>query len=324
MNQRELPLKFEQIRTFGKVFADTRKLIRENFVVFFKTMLFLVGPVALFTCTMHQFYQVNIIGDDGAEWSHIGSYVAASAIYTQLRWVINGLVTAMVVSHFMKVYKEKGPGKFDVNDVTKSLLKDFGGSLLTALTVLIAVTIISVVVAGLIYGVAQLSAAGGILLILLGYLGYFLIRFPFWYLVYSVFHARLSDPSRRNPFSGMQLSFQVFSGNWWFTWLVFFCMWGLLYVLGYLISLPAEVLGMMINVYDYDPFQDKDVDWKLVESILTSVGEFARTLIFSVFSAAIALHFYSLKEKKDGKGTMEMLEQIGKNNKDDDHIELTY
>ncbi len=323
MNQKELPLKFEQIRTFGKVFSDTRKLIRENFVVFFKTMLFLVGPVALFTCTIHTFYQVNIIGDGGGDWSHIGSYVAAATIYTQLRWVINGLVTAMVVSHFMKVYREKGPGKFDVNDVTKSLLKDFGGSLLTALVVLLGVTVISIVVAGLIFGVAQLSPAGGIFLIIIGYLGYILIRFPFWYFVYSIFHARLSGETKRNPFAGIALSAKVFSGNWWFTWLVFGCMWGLLLVLGYMISLPAEVLSMMINVYDWNPMEDKDIDWKLVESIMTSLGEFARTLIFTVFSAAISLHFYSLKERKDGKGTTEMLEQIGKN-KDDDHIELTY
>lgn len=323
MNQKELPLKFEQIRTFGKVFADTRKLIRENFTVFFKTMLFLVGPIALFTCTIHTFYQVNIIGDDGADWSHIGSYVAASTIYTQLRWLINGLVTAVVVSHFIKVYREKGPGKFDVNDVTRSLFSDFGGSLLTALLMLIFVSVLSIALAGLIYGVATLSPAAGIFLLVVGYLGYFLVRFPFWYFVYGVFHARFAEPGNKNPFNAMQLHARGLSGNWWFTWMVFFCMWIMLMALGYIISLPAEVLGMASGIYDFDPMSNKDIDWKLVESILTSLGEFARTMIYTVFSAAIALHFYGLKEKKDGKGTMEMLEQIG-NTKDDDHIELTY
>lgn len=323
MNQKELPLKFEQIRTFGNVFADTRKLIRENFVVFFKTILFLVGPVALFTCTMHQFYKVNIIGDDGADWSHIGSYVAASTIYTQLRWVINGLVTAIVVSHFMKVYKEYGPGKFDVNDVTKSIAKDFGGSLVTAIVVLLGVTVISIVVAGLIFGVAQLSPAGGILLIALGYVGYILLRFPFWYFVYSIFTARLAGPKKLNVFSGIAFAAKVFSGNWWFTWVVFFCMWGMLMALGYLVSLPAELGDNILQMYDYNLAHDPEIDWKLIESILTSLAEFARTLIYSVFSAAITLHFYSMKEKKDGQGTMALLSQIG-TTKDDDHIELTY
>jgi hypothetical protein len=323
MNQKELPLKFEQVRSFGKVFADTRTLIRENFAVFFKCVLFLVGPIALFTCTMHQFYEVNIIGDDGAKWSKIGSYTSAATIYAQLRWVINGLVTSIVVSHFIKVYREYGPGKFDVNDVTKSIARDFGGSIVTALVVLMGVTVISVVVAGLIFGVAQLSAAGGVLLLSLGYVGYILLRFPFWYFVYSIFHARLSGERKVNPFMGMQIAGKVFSGNWWFTWMVFACMWALLTGLGYLVSLPAELLAGMGELYGFDLARNSDIDWKLIESILSSLAEFARTLIYSVFCAAIALHFYSLKEKKDGLGTMALLDQIGKS-KEDDHIELTY
>src|ERR1044072_2603940 len=194
MAQKELPLKFDQIRTFGQVFADTRKLIRENFSVFFRAMLFLVGPVALFTCTIHTFYEVNIIGDDGGEWSQIGSYTAASTIYTQLRWFINGLVTAVVVSHFIKGYREKGPGKFDVNDITASLFRDFGGSFLTAMMMLVFVSILSIAVAGLIFGIARLSPAAGIFLIVLGYLGYFVLRFPLWYLVDSVFDVRFAVP----------------------------------------------------------------------------------------------------------------------------------
>lgn len=323
MNQKDLPLKFEQIRSFGTLFSDTRKLIRENFVVFFKTILFLVGPVALLTCTLHQFYLVNIIGDNGAQWSNIGAYTAAPTIYAQLRWLINGLVTAVVVSHFMKVYKEYGPGKFEVNDVTRSIAKDFGGSLVTAIVVLLAATIISIVVAGLIFGVAKLSPSGGVLLLSLGFIGYILIRFPFWYLVYSVFTARLSGERKLNPFAGIALAAKIFSGNWWFTWIVFFSMWGLLMVLGYMVSLPAELFEQILQMYDYDLAHNPDVDWKLVKSILTSLAEFARTLIYSVFSAAIVLHFYSLKEKKDGQGTLALLNQIG-TTKDDDHIELTY
>lgn len=323
MNQRELPLKFEQIRTFGKVFSDTRTLIRENFVVFFKTMLFLVGPVVLFTCTVHTFYETNIIGNDDFDWEEIGSYVASKAIYTQLRWLINGMLTAMVVTHFIKVYRKFGPGKFEVNDVTKSLLADFGGSLLTMILVFVFVTILSLVVGGLIYGVTQLSVGAGVFLIIVGYIGYFLVRFPLWYFLYSIFFARHADTERKNAFEALRFTASLLKGNWWLTWVIFFCMWALLAVLGSVISLPAEILSMIAQLSTFDPTSNAEVDWKLVQSILTSIGEFAKTLINSVFCAAIALHFYSLKEKSDGKGTEELLDQIGKN-KDDDHIELTY
>lgn len=323
MNQKELPLKFEQIRTFGKVFSDTRKLIRENFAIFFKTMLFLVGPVVLLTCTVHTFYETNIIGNDDFDWDRIGSYMASGVIYTQLRWLINGLVTSMVVSHFVKVYKEKGPGKFDVNDITRSLLRDFGGSILTFLLIFAIVAVCSIVLAAFLFGVTNLSFGAGVFFILVCYLGYFLVRFPFWYFMYSVFFARHADPKNRNPFVALRFSASVLGGSWWLTWIIFFCMWALLAVLGGVISLPAEILAMVAQLSTFDPTQNSDIDWKLVQSVLTSLGEFAKTLINSVFCAAIALHFYSLKEKKDGKGTMEMLAQIGVKN-DDDHIELTY
>ena len=323
MSQRELPLKFDQIRTFGKVFSDTRKLIRENFAVFLKTILFLVGPIILLTCTVDTFYDTNIIGDDEFDWEKVGSYVASKTIYAQLRWLINGLFTAMVVSHFVKVYKEKGPGKFDVNDVTKSLFSDFGGSMLTLILVFAMTSLVGVLVAAILFGVAELSIGVGVFLIIVTYIGYFLVRFPFWYFMYSIFFARHSEAKLRNAIAGLQFSAQVLKGRWWFTWIVFFCMWALLAVLGSVISLPAEILAMIAQLSTFDPTTNTEIDWKLVQCILTSLGEFAKTLINSVFCAAIALHFYSLKEKKDGKGTMEMLDQIGKN-KDDDHIELTY
>lgn len=323
MNQKELPLKFEQIRTFGQVFSDTRKLIRENFSVFFRTMLFLVGPFALLTCTLQTFYEVKIIGAHSHSWYDLDSYGDASTIYKQLRWILNGLLTAVVVSHFMKVYREKGPGKFDVNDVTKSIFRDFGGSFVTALLVLIAVVIVAAVLLGLLYGVGQLSPGAGVLFVVLASIGYVLLRFPMWYFAYGLFHARFAEPGRKNPFSALQLAGRVFAGNWWSTWAIFFVLWLLLSVIGYVISLPENILSMMSNVWHFDPTKNTDIDWKLVESILTSIGEFARTLIYSVFSAAIALHFYSLKEKNDGMGTTELLEQIG-TNKEDDNIELTY
>lgn len=324
MNQKELPLKFEEIRTFGKVFSDTRKLIRENFVIFFKTILFLVGPFALLTCMMHAFYDVKIIGaNSDFDWTHIGDYLASKMILSQFKWLLNGSITALVVSHFIRVYRIKGPGKFDVNDITKSIMTDFGGTLVNFLLVVLLPTILGIVLFGLLYGFAELSIGAGVFMIFLGYVGYFLCRFPFWFLMYSTFIARHAEDEKLNAFSALRLSAHVLKSNWWHTWVVFFCMWALLLALGGMISLPASILSWLAGLSALDPTQNMDIDWVLVNAILTGTGEFAKTMVYSVFAATIAIHFYSLKEKKDGKGTIGMLESIGKN-KDDDNIELTY
>lgn len=323
MSRRPEPLRFDRVRGFGRIMADTRNFIRDNFVVFFKTILFLVWPIALLTCALQTFYQVNLVDPDEGKFNdRLGSYIALSAIYSQLRWAINGFVTVMVVSHFIKVYREKGQGKFEVNDVSKSILRDLFGNLLAFVILFLSVIIISIILGYLIYGMAEVSVGAAFLLIGAGALGYFLIRFPFWYFIFSVFFARTSGSKPINVFAAMGLAGRVFSGNWWMSWVIFFCMWLLLYIIGTLVSLPAQAAGSLIQLFSYE-IDQSSTDWMLIQTVLISIGEFAKTIINSVFCISVALQFYSLKEKMDGEGTMQLVNSIG-TKKEDDGIELIY
>lgn len=323
MNRRPEPLRFDRIRGFGRIMADTRNFIRDNFVVFFKTILFLVGPIALLTCTLQTFYEVNMADPLQNDQSNkFGSYIAMTMIFSQLRWAINGFVIAVVVSHFIKVYREKGPGKFDVNDVSKSILRDILGNLLAIILLFAGVAIIALLIGYMIYGLAETSMDAAFLFLLGGWIGYFLIRFPFWYFIFSVFFSRTSGKKTINVFAAMGLAGRVFAGNWWMTWVIFFCMWLLLFVIGTLVSLPAELAGSFIQLFAYDIDQNS-TDWHLIQTILVSIGEFAKTIINSVFCVSVALQFYSLKEKLYGEGTMEIINTIG-TQKDDDDVELIY
>lgn len=321
MNGAPPPLRFERIRSFGRIFGDTRRFVRENFAVFFKSIIFLAGPIALITCTLEKFYEVNMIGDTiAASAMHVGSFLAKEQILSQLRWAINGLVTAIVVSHFVKVYREKGQGKFEVGDVTKSIFRDILGNLLTFLVMFFAVAFVGIVIGYMLYGMAEVSIGSAIVITAGASLAYFLIRFPFWYFVFSVFIARTSSGTK-NVFAGMSLAGKVFSGNWWWTWVLMFCMWLLLYIIGTCISLPASIIAGLARLASLDP--EKVTDWKLIESILLSLAEFGKTIINSVFMITVAMQFYSLKERVDGEGTKVIVEMIGTKN-DDEEIELTY
>lgn len=321
MNATQAPLRFEKIRNFSSIFSDTRRVIRENFGVFFKSMLFLVGPVALITCTLDAFYHVNLLAPgDVPALDRLGSYFALSAIYTELRWSINGFVTAIVVSHFVKVYREKGAGKFEVGDVARSMFRDILGNLLAFIVMFLSVAIISAILGYLVYGLAGVSIGAMVIMVFAGWLAYVLIRFPFWYFVYSVFFARTAR--NLNVFSAMGLAGKVFSGNWWNTWAIFFCMWLLLWIIGLALSAPAQVATFLMRMYSFD-MDEESADWKLLQTILMSLGEFAKTIINSVFMVTVALHFYSLKERIDGEGTQKLVAMIGEK-QEDEGIELTY
>ncbi len=322
MSEVQAQLRFERVRNFGRVFGDTRRFVQENFSVFFRTMLFLVGPVALLTCALHMFYQVNMNNPlDNLEFNRMGSYLALSSIFTQLRWAINGLVTAIVVGHFVKVYREKGHGKFDVGDVTKSIFKDFFGNLHAFVVVFFAVALITTVLGYIIYGMANVSIGAAIVVIFAGWLAYFLIRFPFWYFVFSIFIARSSD-NNANVFKAIGKAGNVFSGNWWMTWIIFFCIWLVLYIVGTAVSMPASIIALVAKLSSIE-VNENSANMKLLTTILLSFGEFAKTIINSVMCVTVALQFYSLKEKIDGEGTKKIVEMIG-SKIDDDEADYTW
>lgn len=322
MSEAQAPLRFERVRTFGRVFGDTRRFIRENFAVFFKTILFLVGPFALLTCSLNMFFQVNLLTPgDVPQFNRMGSYLALSTIYTQIRWGINGMITAIVVSHFVKVYREKGHGKFDVGDVSRSIFKDFFGNALAFIVMFFSVALISTVLGYIIYGLAEVSIGAAVLMIFAGWLAYFLLRFPFWYYVFSVFFARTANKNA-NVFSAMGIAGRLFSGNWWTTWIIFFCMWLLLYFVGEAISMPAKIIAMIAQLSSFE-LDENSADMKLLTTALLSLGEFAKTIINSVMCVTVALHFYGLKEKMDGEGTIKVVEMIG-SKQDDEDVEYTY
>ncbi|CAN5134199.1 hypothetical protein BH09BAC5_BH09BAC5_03680 [soil metagenome] len=322
MSEAQAPLRFERVRNFSRTIGETRRFVRENFRVFFRTILFLVGPIALLTCTLHMFYQVNLLSPgDGLKFNRMGSYLALSSIYTQLRWGINGLVSAIVVSHFVKVYREKGQGKFDVSDVTKSIFKDFFGNLLAFIVVFFAVALITAVLGYVIYGLANVSIGGAVILIFTGWLAYVLVRFPFWYFVFSIFFAR-NAYNNANVFSAIGKAGKVFSGSWWNTWMIFFCMWLILYIVGIALSMPATVIAMVAKMASINVNENSD-NMKLLSTVLLSLGEFGKTIINSVMCVTVALHFYGLKEKLDGEGTKKIVEMIGSKT-DDDEADYTW
>ncbi|MDQ3108272.1 MAG: hypothetical protein M3R17_00110 [Bacteroidota bacterium] len=323
MSEAQAPLRFERVRNFGRIFGDTRRFIRENFSVFFRTILFLVGPVALLTCSLNIFFQVNLLGDDEAPGlNRMGSYLALSTIYSQIRWGINGFVTAIVISHFVKVYREKGQGKFEVGDVTRSIFRDFFGNLLAFVVVFFSVALISTVLGYIIYGLANVSFSAAVVMIFAGWLAYVLIRFPFWYFVFSIFIARTSEPKNLNVFAATGKAGSVFSGSWWTTWVIFFCMWLMLYIVGMAISMPATIVAMIAKLTSLE-MNENSTDMKLLTSVLLSLGEFAKTIINSVMCVTVALHFYGLKEKQDGEGTKKIVETIGSKT-DDDEADYTW
>jgi phage-related holin len=161
----------------------------------------------------------------------------------------------------------------------------------------------------------------------IGSVVYILLRYPFWYLIFSVFMARgaeirTGDRSRPGLLGSFRLPLQILPGHWWGTWVLLFSAWALFMVVGYLVTLPSSLGMEILKMLSIEPEYDATTK-KMVETIFMTINEFARTLVNCSFCVVLGIHFYSLKESKHGYTITEQLNQIG-HTQPDDHVEYVY
>ena len=83
-------------------------------------------------------------------------------------------------------------------------------------------------------------------------------------------------------------------------WVLMFVMWLIVQLIGSAVSMPAQIIGMIAQMASYN-IDEQSTDWKMIETVLMSLGEVMKTIIGSVAMITMALQFYNLKEKNDGQ-----------------------
>lgn len=317
------------MRSFGGVFNDTKRILRENLGAFLGVLVLLIGPVVLVTTTLNIYYSNYLFdGSQMYERDNYGTWLTVEALLAQTRALINGLFTALVISHFLKVCREKGSGKFVVADVTASLRRDWVAGTLQFIVLFVMCAALAFSLVAILLWISSVSVGIMALVTFFTAIGFLLVRYPFWYLVFSIFMARSSTvgagAEARQPgwFASIHLAINMLRGHWWKTWALMFCLWLLLLVVGYLTTVTSSFGTQILELFSINTSFD-EVTNKLVQTLLQTVSEFARALVNTVFCVGVGLHYYSLKEFQFGHTITEQLNQIGSNRPDDD-VELSY
>lgn len=321
--------RLERVRSFGGVFNDTKRILRENLGAFLGVLVLIIGPVVLITTTVSVYY-VNYLfeGKEFWEYENFGSYLGIRSLIAQSRTLFNGLFSAWVLSHFLKVCREKGSAKFTVTDVSRSMREDFFIGLGHFLLLFVLCTALGISIVAILFWISSASIPMAGLIIFFSAIGYMLLRYPFWNYVFSVFMARgstvLPGAQAKQPgmFESFKLAGEVMVGQWWRTWSIMFCMWALLMVVGYLITTTSSFGMQILEMFGLNTTFD-ELTQKLVATLLEVLSNFARTLVNCVFCVAVGLHYYSMKEFRYGYTISEQLDKIGKTAGNDD-VELSY
>src|ERR1035437_8039884 len=108
-------INFFQRRDFGETFNVSVKFLRQNFKLFFQSLIFIAGPFVLISAISGAFYQSSALSFLSiAKTQHTN-------IFSQFGWayflfigttIISSLVITGTAYSFMICYLEKGPNGF--------------------------------------------------------------------------------------------------------------------------------------------------------------------------------------------------------------------
>ena len=310
-------VEFRKVRDFGDVINVTFTFLRQNLVLLGKSLLLIVGPLALIggLSSMGMWdqmkFELNEAGGLSDEFG-AGLFGLSYLLFIGLS-LLSTVISVTVVNSYMILYQDQGLDSFMLEDVW-NLVKErfwmmlgtsffaifiyFGGAM-----ILIVPPVI--VLAAVISTSATSTILMGILIFIISIL--WIVGFFYFIVIIS-----LLFPIRMHESIGLIESFNrsryLIRNNYGNSFAVLMVSGILMTVLGLLFSAPGYLLTFLGG---FHAFSDGEVTWVkyplTMVSVLSSLGS---SLLYAIPSTAMALQYFSLVEKKEKAGLMSRIDGL--------------
>ncbi|MEI6138642.1 MAG: hypothetical protein WCP85_05240 [Mariniphaga sp.] len=288
-------INFKQERDFGDLFNATFSFISQEFkrlgtaILYFVFPFFIVSAIAMtiYSVKMQEMSQAIIQGDKSdpfAIFSILGSmmgYVAA----TMLISILATSVLMCTVYGYIKLYIQKGPEGFTINDVWLEVTKYFWKALIATIIVgiVVLVVIIFCVIPGIYLGVALF------------------IVFPIMIFEEKSFGTSFSR------------SMKLINTNWWLTFGILIVTGIIIYVLAIFVSIPSVILGFKSLFTNIKQNQMPVIDFSIGFYILSAITNLINNLFIVIPLVMSAFIYFSYVEKVEKPSLMDKIGQIREN-----------
>lgn len=268
-----------QSRSFSEIINETFAFIKQNFKKLGKSILFIVGPLALITGVFSGLVQIEMYpfptGEGLANWF---SYYLLSIALT----VVTAVFLAGVVYEYMLLYNNRQPDEFDVDEIWKATIRDFW-KLFLALILFMGVVLLGF----------MLCLVPGI---------FFMVAFSLTMVTIVV--------EKSGILQAMSRSFELISGHWWFTLGLVLIMALIQGMLTFVFYIPEFTLMLLSDLHSAGESQlSSNLRIGLFfTSILSSVGYY---FLEAIPAIALGFHYFNLVERKEAAGLMKRIDQIG-------------
>lgn len=318
MNQEKI--NFRQVRDFGETFNVTVKFLRQNFKLFFQSLIFIAGPFILISAIAGAFYQSSAIEISTLGRVSSGNPLAQygwSFLIFMLTAIVSGIVLIGTTFSFMINYMEKGPNGFSVNDVATKLLQNSGKILSVFFVLTLLSLLIIAVLVGIIIGLTTAVPVLGILFALAFIFGMLILFPPLMWQLSVVYLVKMQED--KGVFESFGRTREVMRGNFWWTWVIVVCSAIAIGIVGFVFTLP-QIIYQMILLLSH--MKNGGGETPLAFLIVATICTFCSTILYSALYVINAFHYYSLAEAKDGVGLMERINEIG--NTPQNNVEQQY
>lgn len=268
---------FRLSRDFGEVINATFQFVQQNFRKLFSCILFIGGPFVLLAGLSIGVFQSYVADPTSITESY---FVSTFSVY-MFAIVTASLVVMATVYHYVYLYI--AGASFEVADVWRLVRSDFWKLLFS-----------------------------GIGIVLLSGFGFMLCFFPGLYLFFAltpVFNIQTYE--RLGFFEAISRSFKLISGRWWRTFGIWLVMSMVQALISFIVVSPLYVALAVVSLLTLDNITLPDHLATLLYTIAQSLNSILSLLCGALVFVAMAFHYFSLVEEKEGLGLMEKIRMMG-------------
>ena len=287
------PINFTRARDFGDSLSDTFKFLKQEFKPLIRVILTYVGPFLLITGFLSALYQTQALegivekaGRDPlagyrsmASWQYILSMIGA---------MVSSTLLILAMFSYIKLYKEKGSGGFELEEVWRMM----GQKFLPVLGAMFLIGLIFGLGAGILAALFTVSTGLGVLLFLgyLVYATYILVSISLFIASYVFENVTISESINRSRF--------LVKDYWWYTFGLAIVV-GIIAAVGQYIFLAPQIIMTMIITFTSVSGGEAFEGSSILLTIFAVFGTFGSYLLYAIPHTTMALHFHSQVEKKE-------------------------
>jgi len=312
-------IEYHHTRDFSRKLNATFEYIKQNFKSLAKSILFIAGPPVLVASLLLGSFMGDMMGfsrasslNPGADAEMVRTYFMSATFWLQICLMlifllVSSVMTVATINNYIILYEEKKTNKIEVQEVWERVRATFWMYLGTMFLFALMGTIVYVILLIPIFLLAAISEVliffGGVIL----FVGLF-------YLIISlslVFFIRGYE--KLDFMEAVARSFKLVQGKWWSTFGLLMILYMIMGFASYIFIMPMYIITFVSTLHSLQTgvAEEPSTAMQIITTVSFTLYYLAQMVLNTLPNVGIAFQYFNLVERKESKGLMSQIEQIG-------------